>query len=139
MTAQNRLINRARLAPAAALALALAPALVGRAAAQSYGGYGPYPTPAPAPAPAPAAASGYRQVNLVSDQPGVAVRTDPNLVNPWGISFGPGTPFWVANNGTGTSTLYQQSGNTVPSAAAPLREGDRHQRLVGAGFRQRAQ
>src|SRR3989442_1360537 len=98
MTAQNRLINRERLAQAAALALALAPNLVGRAAAQGYGGYGPYPTPAPSPAPAPApapAAQGYRQVNLVSDQPGVAVRTDPNLINPWGISFGPSTPFWV--------------------------------------------
>jgi uncharacterized protein (TIGR03118 family) len=31
---------------------------------------------------------------------------DPNLVNPWGISFSPTSPFWVANQGTGTSTLY---------------------------------
>ena len=31
---------------------------------------------------------------------------DPDLVNPWGISLSGGSPFWVANNGTGTSTLY---------------------------------
>jgi uncharacterized protein (TIGR03118 family) len=50
---------------------------------------------------------------MVSDQPGVAPVTDPNLVNPWGISFGPTTPLWVANNGTSTSTLY----STNPFAA----------------------
>jgi uncharacterized protein (TIGR03118 family) len=59
-------------------------------------------------------------VNLVSDQLGVAVRTDPNLVNPWGISFGPNTPFWVADNGKGASTLYQESGETFPNPASPL-------------------
>ena len=48
----------------------------------------------------------YREVNLVSDQAGVAVLQDTNLVNAWGISFGPGTPFWVSDNGTGLSTLY---------------------------------
>lgn len=48
----------------------------------------------------------YQQVNLVSDQPGVAILQDTNLVNAWGISFGPGTPFWVSDNGTGLSTLY---------------------------------
>jgi uncharacterized protein (TIGR03118 family) len=117
MTVQCRLTNRQRLAPVAALLTALAPALMGPATAQ---GYGPNPTPTPAPAPAPAAAAGYKQVNLVSDQFGVAIRTDPNLVNPWGISFGPGSPFWVANNGKGNSTLYQQSGDTFPAASAPL-------------------
>ena len=54
---------------------------------------------------------------IVSDQPGVAPVTDPNLVNPWGIAFGPSTPLWVANNGTSTSTLY--STNPVP-AKLPL-------------------
>jgi uncharacterized protein (TIGR03118 family) len=32
--------------------------------------------------------------------------TDAKLVNPWGLSFGPDTPAWVADNGTGFSTLY---------------------------------
>jgi hypothetical protein len=38
------------------------------------------------PRPAGAAAGGYAQENLVSDQPGVAQLTDPNMVNPWGMS-----------------------------------------------------
>lgn len=58
----------------------------------------------------PAGASGtgtFAQVNLVSDQPGAAALTDPDLVNAWGISHGPNTPVWVSNNGTGTTTLYR--------------------------------
>ena len=49
---------------------------------------------------------GYRQTNLVSDIPGRAQLTDPNLVNPWGLAAGPTTPLWVADNGTGLATLY---------------------------------
>ena len=48
----------------------------------------------------------YRQINLVSDQPGVALLQDTNLVNSWGVSFSPTSPFWVSDNGTGKSTLY---------------------------------
>jgi uncharacterized protein (TIGR03118 family) len=48
----------------------------------------------------------YQQKNLVSDQPGVAVIQDQNLVNPWGITLTATSPFWVSNNVTGTSTLY---------------------------------
>src|SRR5436190_921708 len=48
----------------------------------------------------------YHQTNLVSDQPGVALIQDPDLVNPWGITLTATSPFWVANNGSGTSTLY---------------------------------
>ena len=48
----------------------------------------------------------YDQANLVSDIPGVARITDSNLVNPWGMSGGPTTPVWVADNGTDVSTLY---------------------------------
>ena len=44
--------------------------------------------------------------NRVSDQPGVAPVTDPLLVNAWGLSQGPGTLLWVANNGTNSSTIY---------------------------------
>jgi uncharacterized protein (TIGR03118 family) len=62
---------------------------------------------------APAAQAGndhgnvYKKRNLVSDIDGVARITDPNLVNPWGLSFGPTTPAWVADNGTDVSTLYR--------------------------------
>ena len=43
----------------------------------------------------------YSQTNLVSDISGLAAHTDSRLVNPWGISFGPTSPFWIADNGTG--------------------------------------
>src|SRR5262245_60364990 len=58
------------------------------------------------PARAAAESNAYHQTNLVSDLPGMALIHDPDLVNPWGISLSGGSPFWVANNGTGTSTLY---------------------------------
>ena len=48
----------------------------------------------------------YKKRNLVSDIDGVARITDANLVNPWGLAFGPATPAWVADNGTDVSTLY---------------------------------
>ena len=48
----------------------------------------------------------YQQVNLVSDQAGVAVLQDTNLVNGWGISFSATSPFWVSANGTGKALLY---------------------------------
>src|SRR3712207_3499458 len=39
----------------------------------------------------------FRQVDLISDIPGLAKLTDPDVRNPWGIAFGPTTPLWVAN------------------------------------------
>src|ERR1700689_2726817 len=67
--------------------------------------------------------SGYFQTNLVSNTAGVATTTDPQLLNPWGISILPGQDFWIANNNSGTSTLYDQNGNkdtalvvTIPGA-----------------------
>ena len=55
--------------------------------------------------------AGYLQTNLVANTPGVANHTDTQLSNPWGISFIPGQPFWIANNNGGTSTLYDAQGN----------------------------
>ena len=52
----------------------------------------------------------YAQTNLVSDIPGLALHTDAQLKNPWGISFSPTSPFWVSDAGTGVSTLYNASG-----------------------------
>ena len=43
----------------------------------------------------------YKKRNLVSDIDGVARITDANLVNPWGLAFGPATPAWVSDNGDG--------------------------------------
>ncbi len=62
----------------------------------------------------------YLQSNLVSDIPGVARRTDPNLVNPWGMSFGPTTPVWVSENHTGVSTLYSGAVNGGHLTTIPL-------------------
>jgi len=66
-----------------------------------------------------AAANPYTQHNLVSDIPGVADQTDPNLVNPWGISISSTSPFWISNNHSGNSTVYNGQGQPVP-AASPL-------------------
>lgn len=49
----------------------------------------------------------YRQSNLVSDLPGVALIEDRLLKNPWGVALNGGSPFWVANNQTDKATLYQ--------------------------------
>ena len=40
--------------------------------------------------------------------------TDPNLVNPWGISESSTSPFWISDNGTGLTTLYNTSGAIIP-------------------------
>jgi uncharacterized protein (TIGR03118 family) len=56
-------------------------------------------------------ATAYAVTNLVSDGFVPAAHTDPNLVNGWGIAASPsGSPWWVANNETDTSTLYDQNG-----------------------------
>lgn len=56
----------------------------------------------------------YIQHNLVSDIPGRADVTDPNLVNPWGVSISAGSPFWVSNHEKGNTTLYNGSGTITP-------------------------
>ena len=56
----------------------------------------------------PAAAQFYTQHSLVSD--GAVPLVDPLLVNPWGLAASTTSPWWVANNGTDSSTLY--NGNT---------------------------
>src|SRR3979411_186643 len=50
----------------------------------------------------------FKQTNLVSDVAGTNV--DPKLKNPWGIAFFPGSPFWIADNNSGYSTLYDKNG-----------------------------
>jgi uncharacterized protein (TIGR03118 family) len=50
---------------------------------------------------------GYAQTNLISDIPGLAEVTDPNLLNPWGLAFFPdASPFWINENNAGFSALY---------------------------------
>lgn len=64
----------------------------------------------------------YQQYNLVTDDQAAlaaegfapASYVDPNLVNPWGVAYAPTGPFWVANTGTGTSTVYDGTGRPLP-------------------------
>jgi len=57
-------------------------------------------------------ADAFIQTNLVSDVPGLATITDPLLINPWGLSHSPTSPFWTSNQGTNTATLYGITGST---------------------------
>ena len=58
-----------------------------------------------------AALAQYTPVILDSNLPGKAQHTDPLLINPWGLAYAPGGPFWVSDEGSGWSTLYDGSGN----------------------------
>src|ERR1700716_1816564 len=49
----------------------------------------------------------FRQTNLISDLGNQGAQVvDPNLKNPRGLAMGPATPLWVANNNSGTATIY---------------------------------
>ena len=71
-------------------------------------------------------ASSFRQTNLVTDDQAAltglgfaaAKTVDPNLVNPWGLAESATGPFWTANQGSGTSTLYTGAGGKVPLTVA---------------------
>jgi uncharacterized protein (TIGR03118 family) len=62
----------------------------------------------------------FVQTNLVSDIPGLARTYDPNLSNPWGLIASPPSqsnhPWWIANNNSGNSTLYNGQGQSFPSS-----------------------
>src|SRR5262249_3440190 len=62
--------------------------------------------------------AGFVQANLVSDLPGAAASRDTRLVNPWGLTRSATGPWWVADNGTGLSTIYNGSG--VPASLAVI-------------------
>src|SRR5206468_1587644 len=61
-----------------------------------------------------ATSSPYTSTNLVGDMAGAAAQVDPHLVNAWGLVAGPSTPWWVSNNGTSSSTLYDGTGAVLP-------------------------
>src|SRR3954467_11537869 len=73
--------------------------------------------PVAAAAPATARSPGHNRYvvhGLTSNQAGVADNQDPNLVNAWGLTAGPTTPWWVADNGSDLSTLYNAVGKPLP-------------------------
>jgi uncharacterized protein (TIGR03118 family) len=89
---QQRLGLAALLALAACLALAVSPLAAGKGKGKG----------------------GYTVTPLVSDGSVPGTATDPNLVNAWGLVSGPTTPWWVADNGTNLSTVYNAAGATIP-------------------------
>jgi uncharacterized protein (TIGR03118 family) len=66
----------------------------------------------------------FTQTSLVTDNQAVltglglppAARTDPNLVNPWGMALGTNSGLWVAENGAGMAESFDGAGNAVQSA-----------------------
>jgi uncharacterized protein (TIGR03118 family) len=75
----------------------------------------------------PAAASHfYRAHALVSNGAVPADVIDPKLVNPWGVAFNPNAVVWVADNGSGVSTLYDGAGarQSLVVAIPPAKIGD---------------
>src|SRR5690349_6040750 len=65
----------------------------------------------------------FAVTSLVTDKGSSAPSDDPSLVNGWGLSAGPTTPWWASDNGTDVSTLYDGTGAkqalTVAVAGGP--------------------
>ncbi|HEY1460821.1 MAG TPA: TIGR03118 family protein, partial [Casimicrobiaceae bacterium] len=59
------------------------------------------------------ASAQFVQQNLVSNIPGLAALTDPNLANPWGMSFSATSPFWVSDQGKNLATLYRINAGVI--------------------------
>jgi uncharacterized protein (TIGR03118 family) len=61
----------------------------------------------------------FLQTDLVSDIQGLAALTDPELVNPWGMSHNAASPIWTSNQGTNTATLYAVTPDNHVTKASP--------------------
>lgn len=58
-----------------------------------------------------ALAQSYTPISLVSNLSGKAKHTDALLANPWGLAYAPGEAFWISDEASGWSTLYDGMGN----------------------------
>ena len=61
----------------------------------------------------------FVQVNLVSDIPKLATITEPELVNPWGVSHTGTSPIWTSNQGTSTANLFSITPALTVTKAVP--------------------
>jgi uncharacterized protein (TIGR03118 family) len=61
----------------------------------------------------------YKVTPLASDVPGLAPVTDSNLQNTWGLARGAMTPWWIANNGTASTSVYTGSGSRIDIGGLP--------------------
>jgi uncharacterized protein (TIGR03118 family) len=93
------------------LCILLLHGVLGTAAAQ-YGGGGGSGGSAGMPRAVPS--SPHTVTKLVGDVAGAVAQVDPNLVNAWGLVAGPATPWWVSDNRTNSSTLYDGTGAVLP-------------------------
>jgi hypothetical protein len=81
----------------------------------------------------------YQVTNLVSNQEKTASTTDPLLVNAWGLTHGTGSPWWISDENSGWSTLYDKNGTKVPlnvliptAGGLHIRHAGRHHQRLGA-------
>jgi uncharacterized protein (TIGR03118 family) len=67
----------------------------------------------------------YKQHNLISDDITVipADHQDGVVVNAWGLTSSPTSPWWIANNGTDSSSLYNAGTDTIPALIVAIRGG----------------
>src|SRR6476469_2507466 len=68
---------------------------------------------------APHSKNSYTVTPLASDVPGLAPATDANLKNTWGLARGDSTPWWIANNGTASTSVYTGAGTRVDIGGLP--------------------
>ena len=68
---------------------------------------------------APPSKNHYVLTPLASDVPGLAPATDANLKNTWGLARGDATPWWIANNGTASTSVYNGAGTRVDIGGLP--------------------
>jgi uncharacterized protein (TIGR03118 family) len=61
----------------------------------------------------------YKVTPLASDVPGLAPVTDAHLVNTWGLARGPATPWWIADNGSASTSVYTGAGARVDIGGIP--------------------
>ena len=55
----------------------------------------------------------YAVTPLASDVPGLAPTTDANLKNTWGLARSATSPWWIADNGNASASVYTGSGTLV--------------------------
>src|SRR5436309_131092 len=82
----------------------------------------------------PASAQFYSQHNLASDGFVPADRSDSNMVNAWGLVSGPTTPWWIADNGSGRTTLYNVGTGAIPAVFVVPGAGGRQGAPTGVVF-----
>ncbi len=68
-------------------------------------------------------APGFQQTNLVADTMGNANHLDPGFINPWGVAFAPGQPFWIADNNHGRASIFDPTGTPQMPLAVAISTG----------------